>query len=252
MFGFGDGGTSAPPPFTPSDVPNLELFLDGRDLVGADAASIATWAKRAGASGTDATQATAGNKPIIKSGVNGLNSLPVARFDGVDDFMRATFDAGSTGFTIYLVGRTGSALSSYGTLVGSGGSGGGADNKTPGIGWAFARGNSGDGFGAGWGGTASDIGLGDPSGIAINQAFRARYRTNKIAWSIQGPNSGTPADTSFPTGTFQCHIGCANTSTAVPQFCFKGDLAAILIFSRALSGPEDTNIGTYLQGIWGI
>lgn len=34
-------------------------------------------------------QATAGFQPLIKTGVNGLNGLPVVRFDGADDFMQS-------------------------------------------------------------------------------------------------------------------------------------------------------------------
>lgn len=238
--------------FTPSSVTGLELWLDGRDLVGADGTAITTWTKRAGTSGTDASQAAAGLKPIIKSGGNGLNGNPVARFDGSNDMMLATLDAGSTGFTIYFVGRTGGALTAFGTVVGSGGSvAGGSANPTTGVDWAFAEGSSGT-FGAGWAGPDESVALGAVSGIAINTAFRSRYRTNKVAWSISGPNNGTPADTSFPTATFQVHIACASVFAGAAQFPFNGDIACILIYSAAVSASDDTAIASYLQTTWGV
>jgi hypothetical protein len=254
VFGFGDGHVlHVPPSFAPTDVPNLELWLDGRDLVGADGAAIATWTKRAGATGINATQATGARQPLIKSGANGLNGQPVARFDGVNDFMLSTLNAGSTGFTIYIVGRTGGTTQSYGVLVGSGGQNGQTFNPTTGIYWAFAR-ETGSTFGAGWGGPTGAVDLGAVTGLAINQAFYARYRTNKIAWSIDGPNATTPADTSFPTGTFQVTIGCdgQDTNTQVPAGNINDDIAAILIYSAAVSDPNDALIKTYCNSVWGV
>lgn len=237
--------------FLPTDVAGLELWLDGRDLVGADGTAISTWTKRAGTSGSNAVQATGANQPVIKSGANGLNSLPVARFDGSNDFMLATLSPGSVGLTIYIVGRTGGALSSYGVVVGSGGTAG-ADNRTTGIYWAFARGSAVDTFGAGWGGPTGAIGLGNVTGIAINQSFYARYRTDIVNWSIDGPNSTTPADTSFPTGTFNAHLGCDASVAGVPSSNFNGDIAAVLIYSVTVSATNDASIKSYLQTTWGV
>ena len=247
-YASGFGGSNAP---VPAGVPNLELWLDGRDLTGADGASIGIWAKRAGASGTDATQGSGGLQPIIKKGANGLNGLPVARFDGSVDSMLATFNPGSTGLTFYIVGRTGSALTAYGTPVGSGG-GVGADNPTAGVNWWLTHGNSGDGSGAGSGGAGATIGLGDPPGLATNQAFSVRYRTDKVAWSITGNGGSTPADTSFPTGTFNLSLGCASTVGTVPSGPFNGDVAAVLVYSRAVTTPEDVAIRAYLASVWGV
>ncbi len=252
MFGFGDGpALHVGPPFVPTDVAGLELWLDGRDLVGADGASIATWTKRAGASGANAAQATGGNQPIVKSGANGLNGQPVARFDGTDDYMLSTFSPGSTGLTFYIVGRTGATVTSYGTVLGSGGSVLSVA-PTTGINWWLSQGNSGDTFGGGSGGPTGGIGLGDPPGIAINQAFSKRYRTNKIAWSIIGNGGSTPADTSFPSGTFNLQISGAGITSGSVSGPFNGDIAAVLIYSVAVSDPDDTLIRAYLTSAWGV
>ncbi len=168
---------------------------------------------------------------------------------------RSTLNAGSTGFTIFIVGRTGAALTNYGCPVGSGGSAPlNFDNPTAGIDWAFCRGSKTDGFGAGWGGPDESIGFGDVAGVAINQAFQARYKTNKIAWSIDGPNSGTPADTSFPSGTFQLSLGVQGVLFSGTQFGqpFNGDIASVLVYSAALSAPNLASIKSYLTLIWGV
>jgi hypothetical protein len=75
---------AAGPSFDPSTISGLEIWLKGNDLVGADGAAIATWADASG-NGRDATQATAGFRPLKKVAV--LNGKNVARFDGTDDIM---------------------------------------------------------------------------------------------------------------------------------------------------------------------
>jgi hypothetical protein len=237
--------------FSPDSLSGLEMWLKGDAVSGNDGDTITTWTKSGGTSGVSPTQATVGRKPILKKAANGINSLAVLRFDGTDDFMLGTFDAGSTGLTVFIVGRTGSALSSYGTPVGSGGDAT-STARTPGIDWAFAYGNSGDTFAAGWAGPNESVHLGTAAAIATNQVFYSRYKTDKVAWSIDGPNSTTPADTSFPTGTFEMHLACASTlsGTGACNFPFNGDLAEIIVYSRALTAGETTQVKTYLQGRW--
>ena len=237
---------------TPDEVADLEMWLDATTLAGNDGDAVTTWTKAGGDSGVSPTQATAGQKPLLKKAANGINGLNVVRFDGTDDVLYGTLEAGSSGFTIFIVGRTGGATTDYGTVVSSGGPGG-SDHPTTGISWAFARGDAVDTFGAGWGGPVSNVALGDVAGITINQAFYARYRTNKIAWSIDGPNSGTPADTSFPTATFQFYVGGQGTAGGggavfVP---FNGDVGEVAVYSRALTDEECDQLESYLRAKWG-
>lgn len=238
--------------FSPDSVSNLELWLKADTLSGNDGDAVTTWTKSGGTSGVSPTQGTAGNRPLLKKGVNGINNLAVVRFDGTDDYLLGTHDAGSTGWTLFVVGRTGAALSSYGGLVASGGNAG-YDNRTTGIWWHFAYGSAVDTFGAGWAGATGAVALGNVTGAAINTTFRFRYKYDKVNWSISGPNSGTPADTSFPTATFQTYLGAGGTSGGgAVQNAFNGDLGEILIYSRALTAGEITSIDAYLLARWGV
>lgn len=237
---------------TPDQITNLEMWLKADDIVGNDGDAVATWTKSGGTSGVSPTQATAGQRPVLKKGANGINGVNVVRFDGSNDTLYGTLEAGSSGFTVFIVGRTGGAVGNYDTVVSSGGAVS-YDHPTTGIGWAFARGAAVDGFGAGWGGPTQNVQLGNIAGVTTSQAFYARYRTNKIAWSIDGPNSGTPADTSFPTGTFQFYVGSDGTTTSgtVTPAAYPGDVGEVAVYSRALTDGECAQIKSYLAAKWG-
>jgi hypothetical protein len=239
--------------FTPASLSTLEMWLKGDAIAGNDGDAITTWTKSGGTSGVSPTQATGARKPILKTGGNGINGLNVLRFDGSLQYMLGTFNAGSTGMTIFFVGRSGATVSSYSTVVGSGGNAS-FDNRTTGIYWAFAYGSAVDTFGAGWGGPTGAVGFGNLSpAAAINTSFRFRYKTDKVNWAISGPNNGTPADTSFPTATFQMYLGCEGTTgggNASSQF--KGDIGEIIVCSSALSAGDISSVDAYLLARWGV
>lgn len=232
--------------FAPTDIANLSLWLKADSIAGSDGDPISSWSDSSG-NGNNATQATGVSQPLLKTAGNGLNGLNVVRFDGSNDFMLATFAPGSVGMTIFYVARTGAALTAYGSVIGSGGS----LTPTTGIRWAFDLGSAVDGFGAGWGGVAGATGLGNVTGIATSTAFYARYRTDKTAWAIDGVNTGTPADTSFPTDTFQCNIGREGTSGG-GSFSFNGDVGEILIYVRDLATDEMASVKDYMITRWGV
>lgn len=71
--------------FAPSDITGLNLWLYADAITGlSDDDAVGTWADQSG-NGNDATQGTAGQKPLYKTNIQ--NSLPVVRFDGTDDVM---------------------------------------------------------------------------------------------------------------------------------------------------------------------
>ncbi len=55
-------------------------------VANADGDPVATWLDLSG-NGRNVTQATAGSRPLLKTGVNGKNGLPIVKFDGTDDFL---------------------------------------------------------------------------------------------------------------------------------------------------------------------
>src|SRR5574343_1369214 len=82
-IGFPRGGGAAP--FSPSDVPGLFQWLVAADITGLnDGDAVATWEDSSG-NNRDASQATGANRPTYKTNI--VNSLPVVRFDGSDDYL---------------------------------------------------------------------------------------------------------------------------------------------------------------------
>lgn len=229
------------PAVTLPDSTNIVLWLRGDTVSGADGDAVGTWLDWSGNT-NNATQATGGLKPLLKTGNNGINGKRVVRFDGVDDQMAGSFAPGSTGMSVYMVARTGASTTANATILSSGGAIG-----TAGIDWFFGLGTGGS-AGAGAAGATENVGLGAVSGIATNTTFYGRWKTNKVAWAIDGVNSGTPADTSFPAGTFNYLVGNNGGGTTL----FKGDIAEIIVYKTTTSSGDDLTIKTYLKTKYGI
>lgn len=68
--------------FTPKSLGGLVFWVKADTLGLADGTAVATWADQSGSS-NDLTQATAGNRPAFKVGIQ--NGLPVVRFTGTTD-----------------------------------------------------------------------------------------------------------------------------------------------------------------------
>lgn len=63
------------------------LALDARFITGLnDGDAVSTWADRSG-SANDATQGTALNRPLYRTGTSGINRTPAVVFDGSNDFL---------------------------------------------------------------------------------------------------------------------------------------------------------------------
>lgn len=89
--------------FLPSDIAGLKLWLKADAITGlADGASVATWADSSG-SGNDATQSTAGYRPIYKTGI--VNGLPVVRLDGADDWLSTPSIGSIATWTVFVVAK---------------------------------------------------------------------------------------------------------------------------------------------------
>lgn len=76
---------AATTPFDPLSIAGCKLWLKADAIVGlVDGDPVGTWSDQSGI-GNDATQTTAGSKPLYKTGI--INSKPTVLFDGSDDFM---------------------------------------------------------------------------------------------------------------------------------------------------------------------
>jgi hypothetical protein len=91
------GGAAA---FSPTDIAGLKLWLDASQITGLnDGDAVSTWSDLSG-NGRNFTQATASYRPTYKTNIRG--SLPVVRFDGVDDYLAGSW-AGTTVKTVVVV-----------------------------------------------------------------------------------------------------------------------------------------------------
>ena len=103
------GGLTVSARFSPASISGLALWLDatnglfdatsGGNPVTADGASVARWEDQSGNS-RNASQATSGNRPILKTSVQGgKNGI---RFDGINDCMATSSFAHSVPLTLFL------------------------------------------------------------------------------------------------------------------------------------------------------
>ena len=88
--------------WTPADIADLKVWLDAGTITGlSDGDAVTTWTDLSGNSNSP-TQATAGKRPLYKTSI--INSLPVVRGDGSDDYLAKTFGSAlSQPNTVFIV-----------------------------------------------------------------------------------------------------------------------------------------------------
>lgn len=79
---------------------NMDTWLDASTILGADNDPITAWADISG-NGNNATQATAGFQPILKTGI--VNGRPIVRFDGSDDRLDFLSNINAAAITTFIV-----------------------------------------------------------------------------------------------------------------------------------------------------
>jgi hypothetical protein len=111
------GGGSA---FSPASIAGLQLWLDASKITGLnDGDAVGTWRDISG-NGYDFSQSTGTKQPTYQTAE--LNSLPVVRFDGVDDILtRANFLASANSTTFAVAKRTGGAVTQEVCVLGNNG-----------------------------------------------------------------------------------------------------------------------------------
>lgn len=237
-IGFGPGTqpqeSDEPPPFAPTDIAGLLLWLKADSLVLSDADPVVTWADSSG-NGNDVTQGTANLRPTYRT--NGINGLPVVRFDGTNDFLTtgAFFDAG--GFaasvaTMFIVLSPDGIITTQFGIVASGTA---ADE--------FDRFSDGDGYSAYFRSARinnypspmffdGDHMMTVKSGVG---AGNYAIYIDGVSQGVQNPAWGVPS--TFIAG---------RDSHATPNY-FPGDIAEILIYNSALSSGNQLLVEDYLR-----
>jgi hypothetical protein len=221
------------PFFTPLSISGCELWLRADTISGLnDNDAVGTWSDESGNSNNFA-QATAGNKPVYKTGI--LNSLPVVRFDGSDDYIQCT-------------GMTGTSINTFLFVIDPAGtSPGGIFDTAPNAQNTFRNYNTGQ----------FEWWNGDPvfnlSLANHNPMILTFTTTNSPTRSVVYYRDGTLVSTNNSGGTAAMAwgnpvIGTVNLSL-VP---YNGDIAEVLIYSAILGTTDFLNVIRYLGNKWGI
>jgi hypothetical protein len=245
------GGAAA---FSPTDIAGLQLWLDASQIVGLnDGDPVATWSDLSG-NANNATQATASNKPTYKT--NQINSRPVVRFDGVDDFMTYanqlfTFTGDATVFAVLKVA---SAPALYFPAIISDYTGltttcsicpqtypnGGVEFCTDVASPGGVRANSTDSTA-----TAYLLTVAWQDWQNHKSNGQTTIRVNGVAKTVAAYGSN-PA--SFTGGSR--FIGTLANGAYGPADYLNGDIAALLVYNARLSAGDIALVETYLDGLY--
>jgi prepilin-type N-terminal cleavage/methylation domain-containing protein len=216
-----------------------------------------------------ATQATIANKPIYKD--NSLNGLPTLSFDGAASFLKATINPPtlfgySQGGTVFLVFNANTTAAQRFLVMQP------VTNCANNIEIGLTTGNQAQGnFGIHSGCNHASV---TPAGtIVVNQPtiislvmLTSPITSGSTANTLIYQNGGNPlalnADVSgynfglngtYATGTAPFHIGARDSvnNGAIDGY-FSGQIAEIVIFTRALKNEERIAVQAYLGKKWGI
>jgi hypothetical protein len=214
--------------FTPSDIPGLQLWLEASAITGlADNAPLTTWPDSSG-NGRDATQSTAGNKPLYKTAI--LSGQPVVRFDATDDRMATASIAHGVGagdFTWVVVARVTNAAANYSPIMANGSFAPALyfhDNR---INLYWAADHS-------WTNTVTA----DNTWYTI---LVSRSGTD-VSLRLNGADDGVPFSLNNNMANAVMHLGFDGSGGAL-----GGDEAELLFYDTALDATQTANIEGYLR-----
>jgi hypothetical protein len=186
-----------------------------------------------------ATQNTSDNRPVLRTGTNGINDRPVVRFDGSNDFFNTnyTWPANQGGITMILVGRgtnfqSAIRMQSSGYIV---------------YPWSSAQSFILSSDGGTSGGIASGL---VTDGTTVNIGM-ARYRRNT-----------TNGMQTFRNGTLQTQRNSANNPLpsenlilgsylGIAEFT-NADIAEAIIYRAALNEAQRIIVENYLSAKYGV
>lgn len=215
--------------FSPADISGLKLWLKAATIGGSDNDPVSSWLDSSGTS-NNASQATSGFRPLYKTNI--VNSLPVVRFDGTDDYMSFGTSPGTvcTAFVVAALGDVAANQIAFAIIL-----------FTPGI-WLSARVSS-----TNWG---SFTGNGEMSAgeVLTNGTF------NDL--EVTSTTSGSPETKLYRNGTQKASTGASCTGASgqfigadangAPIRFFKGDIAEIIMYDTVLSSGNRASVEAYL------
>lgn len=230
-------GSSPAPPFTPSGLADLSLWYDASDATTIThiSGSVSQWNDKSG-NNYHASQSTGSRQPITGTRtINGFNALD---FDGVDD--RMIIDSGFYSIangpnSVFAVVQVDNATKTEHIIISG-------MNSTPST--RFILSASGSGTMAAFlnGTTALTVGITLDTAAHLHAAMRNGTALTRSYDSITGSSTAGSNQTLVNVG-----IGARPDNGAN---ALDGLIAEIIVYSRALSGTEETQVKNYLQSKW--
>lgn len=223
-------------PFSPLNVSGLKLWLDASAITGLNNNdSVTTWTDLSG-QGNNATQATGSRKPTYKTAI--LNSLPVVRFDGVDDYLANASLVLAQPATIFVVVQQSGGSIDYRILY---------DGTTSTTVMALTYVVSTTKWSA-YGGTAF-VGQSGTTGSNVPKCVSSIYNGASTEIRINGGTAATGNGGSQGwTGGFTLGDGWQRTG----RYATTADIGEILAYNSALSASNRAAVENYLIAKWAV
>lgn len=226
--------------FSPTSLSGLAWWLKADAITGlSNGDAIATWADSSG-NGRNATQTDAARRPTFT--LLGLNGKPTVRFNGTSHLMNTSYAPTLGDFTLFMVFRPLGVQSGAAARI--------IDKDYINGCWL---GSNSSGATNSWGGGVQQSAA--PFGMFLNLS-------NSNAHILCSTRSGT-AYTLFGDGnTVSANATVSSSNMSANPFAigavvsnvghYLGDIAEMVLFSRALTSEERGSMNTYLGGRWGI
>jgi hypothetical protein len=234
--------------FAPTDISGLKLWLKADSLSLSDGDAVASWTDSSGNSNA-ASQGTAANKPTYKASI--INSLPVVRFDGSNDYLTIARNAGlePTACTIFAVVRASSSPSAFSYIVSKKLSAGSSASYSVGVNAA-----------AGSRGLCNVATSGEKASSAVAQGTVWNSFAHVLCVKIDGSNIHQYFDGNEIGIAAVGAVGAINYDSNnlmlgaydATQLYWGGDLAELLIYNTALSDANRWSVQGYLGNRWAI
>lgn len=224
-------------PASPAPLPvsaGARLWLDASEaatIVPDGSGNVQMWIDKSGA-GNHATQPTAGERPVLNP--TAMNGQPAVRFDNANNEGLSVADTLSLGrpYTVFTVDQYYGAEQRR-TLQSRDGGFNWLTGKWGGRNAYYAGGFVNDPD-ANWAGTGN-VAIGD----AVGNATSSRYWINGIDRTTNAGPTGSPG-----------HLGLGSEGTYNEQS--QADVAEVIVFDRALSHYERSQVGLYLREKYGV
>lgn len=239
--------------FNPKQIANLGLWLDADDAstITTVSGGVSEWRDKSG-SGRVFSQGTANNRPTVATNVFGTK--PAIRFDGSNDTLKSTADAASLLFpaTCFIVANKPVSTSDGGlfTHIKTG-----ADSYNSGDAWVLST-NTNSAAIRVLGATSTTLFPGVGATATLLGKFLVSLRLATNSGVLKNRTAGlSNTDSSFSFSATPSNNGCGVgflSALSTDVHYLAGDIAEVLIYSRALSASEESSVEKYLAKKYGL